>query len=174
MWITLEFTYLLEVVTDLKLTLLGGDVGLDFSVCVVNDGQEHIEQDKEHEEHIGDEEDWTKDTIGSLQSMEVEITQDNTEQCKATRENKTVHINSKITLKKSQIINTKKVKLEFKAPMPALCNAFAWFSDTHAWFPCVRSISTRVESITYPEPCGLFFSKLLTSMTLDKVFRVSI
>lgn len=108
MWITLEFTYLLEVVTDLKLTLLGGDVGLDFSVCVVNDGQEHIEQDKEHEEHIGDEEDWTKDTIGSLQSMEVEITQYNTEQCKATRENKTVHINSKITLKKSQIINTKK------------------------------------------------------------------
>lgn len=70
-------------------------MGLDFSVCVVNDRQEHIEQDKEHKEDIGDEEDWTKDTIGGLQSMEVEITQDDTEQCKATRKNKTVHINSR-------------------------------------------------------------------------------
>lgn len=87
MWITLEFTYLLKVVTNLKLALLGGDVGFDFSVRVVNDGQEHIKQDKEHEEDIGDEEDWTKDTVGSLQSMEVEITQDNTEKCKATRKN---------------------------------------------------------------------------------------
>ena len=78
-------TYLLEVVTDLKLALLGGDVGFDFSVRVVNDGQEHVEQDKEHEEHIGNEEDWTKDTICSLQSVEVEITQDDTEQCKAAR-----------------------------------------------------------------------------------------
>ena len=85
LWITLELTYPLEVVTDLKLALLAGDVGLDFSVRVVNDRQEHIEQDKEHEEDIGDKEDWTKDTIGSLQSMEVEITQDNTEQCKAAR-----------------------------------------------------------------------------------------
>ena len=70
-------------------------MGLDFSVCVVNDRQEHIEQDKEHKEDIGDEEDWTKDAIGGLQSMKVEITQDDTEQCKATRKNKTVHINSR-------------------------------------------------------------------------------
>lgn len=105
MWITLEFTYLLEVVTNLKLALLGGDVGFDFSVRVVNDGQEHIKQDKEHEEDIGDEEDWTKDTVGSLQSMEVEITQDNTEQCKATRKNlkKKVHMNSKIRSKRQKI-----------------------------------------------------------------------
>lgn len=88
MWMTLEFTYLLEVVTDLKLALLGGDVGLDFSVRVVNDGQEHVEQDEEHEEDICDEEDWTKNTIGSLQGVEVEITQDNTEQCKAKRKKK--------------------------------------------------------------------------------------
>ena len=174
MWITLEFTYLLEVVTDLKLALLGGDVGLDFSVCVVNDSQEHIEQDKEHEEHIGDEEDWTKDTIGSLQGMEVEITQDNTEQCKATRENKTVHINSKITSMKSQIIKTKKLKLNSRHLCLHCAMLLRGSGNTHAWSPRVRSISTRVESLTYPEPCGLFFSKLLTSMTFDKVFRVPI
>lgn len=91
MWMTLEFTYLLEVVTDLKLALLGGDVGLDFSVRVVNDGQEHVEQDEEHEEDICDEEDWTKNTIGSLQGVEVEITQDNTEQCKAKRKKNSIH-----------------------------------------------------------------------------------
>ena len=119
LWITLDSTYLLEVVADLKLALLVGDVGLDFSVRVVNDGQEHIEQHEEHEEYICDEEDWTKDAIGSLQGMEVEITQDNTEQCKATRKNKTVHSNSKIRSK------CQKIKTKCKASM---CNAFAWLS----------------------------------------------
>ena len=116
---TLEFTYLLEVVTDLKLALLGGDVGLNFSVCVVNDGQEHVEQDKEHEEDIGDEEDWTKDTIGSLQSMEVEITQDDTEQCKATRKNNNQFQDQTETPKNQN----KRIQLECKAFMPAMCNA---------------------------------------------------
>lgn len=87
-WITLGFTYLLEVVTDLKLALLCGNVGLDFSVSVVNDGQEHVEQDEEYEEDICDEEDRAKNTIGGFQGVEVEITQDDTEQCKSERQEK--------------------------------------------------------------------------------------
>ena len=77
--------YLLEIVSDLELALLRGDVGLDLSVGVVDDGQEHVEQHKEHEEHIGDEEDWTKYAVGVLQGVEIEITQDDTEQGEAEK-----------------------------------------------------------------------------------------
>lgn len=37
------FTYLLEVITDLKFALLVGDVRLDLGVCIVDDSQEHVE-----------------------------------------------------------------------------------------------------------------------------------
>lgn len=79
--------YLLEIVSNLKLALLISDVGLDLSISVVDDGQEHVEQHKEHEEHIGDEEDRAKNSVGLLQGVEVEITQDDTEQCKASKMN---------------------------------------------------------------------------------------
>lgn len=79
--------YLLEIVSNLKLALLISNVGLDLSVSVVDDGQEHVEQHKEHEENIGDEEDRAKNSVGLLQGVEVEITQDDTEQCKASKMN---------------------------------------------------------------------------------------
>ena len=106
-------------------------MGLDFSVCVVNDRQEHIEQDKEHKEDIGDEEDWTKDTIGGLQSMEVEVTQDDTEQCKATRKNKTVHINSRSDRNAKEFnLNTRRLCLQCAMLLPGSVNTRAWSKST--------------------------------------------
>ena len=71
--------YPLEVVSDFKLALLLGDVGLDLSVGIVDDGQEHVKQHKEHEEHVRDEEDRPENAVGRLQGVEVEITQDDSE-----------------------------------------------------------------------------------------------
>lgn len=72
-------SYLLEIVCDFKLTLLCSNVRFDFSISIVNDGQEHVEQDEEDEEHIGNKEGRTEDTIGVLDLMEVEVTQNDTE-----------------------------------------------------------------------------------------------
>lgn len=74
--------YLLEVVTDLELALLVGDVWLDFSVSIIDDGQEHVQQDEEHEEHVGDEENRSKYAVGCLEGVEVKVTKDYTEQRK--------------------------------------------------------------------------------------------
>ena len=78
-----EKNYLLEIISDLELALLRSDVGLDFSIGVVDDGQKHIEKYKEHKEHIGDEKYGTNHAIGGLQSVKIEISQDDSEQRKA-------------------------------------------------------------------------------------------
>ena len=35
----------------------------DLAVGVVDDGKEHVEEDEEDKEDVGEEEDWTKNTI---------------------------------------------------------------------------------------------------------------
>ena len=97
----LKLSYLLEIVSNLKLALLISDVGLDLSISVVDDGQEHVEQHKEDEENIGDEENRAKNSVGLLQGVEVEITQDDTEQCKASK------MNGSKSISRSQIHNNK-------------------------------------------------------------------
>lgn len=76
-------SYLLEIVSDLKFALLSSNVRFDFSVSVVDDGQEHVKQDEEDEEHVSNEEGRAKDTVGVLDLVEVEVTKDDTEQSKA-------------------------------------------------------------------------------------------
>ncbi len=71
--------YLLEVVSHLELISLVGNVGLDLRVGVIDDGQEHVEKHEEHKEDIQDEVDGSQDTVGSLQLVEVEVSQDNSE-----------------------------------------------------------------------------------------------
>ena len=73
-------TDLLEVVSNLKLILLIGHVRLDLWVGVIDDGQEHVDQDKEDKENEEHEEDGTQNTVGCLQLVEVKVTQDDTEQ----------------------------------------------------------------------------------------------
>lgn len=77
---------LLEVVGNLKLVLLVGHVGLDLGVGVVDDGQEHVDQHEEDEEHKQHEEDGAKDAVGRLQLLEVKVTQDDAEQGEAATE----------------------------------------------------------------------------------------
>ena len=54
---------------------------LHLGVCVVDDGEEHVEEDEEDEEHIEDEVGRAEDTVRCLQLMEVEVTEDDSEQC---------------------------------------------------------------------------------------------
>ena len=79
-------SYLFKVVSHLKLVLLVGKIRLDLRVGVVDDGQEHVEQNEEDEEHIEDEVNGSQHTIGCLQLVEVEVTKDDTEQCVPTKE----------------------------------------------------------------------------------------
>ena len=74
--------YQFDIVRRVKADILLVKVSLDLSVGIINDRQEHIQQDKEHKEHVEDEEDRSKDTICLLQSREVKVTQDDTKQSK--------------------------------------------------------------------------------------------
>jgi hypothetical protein len=76
-------TYSLEVVSHFKLILLVSHVALDLRVCVVDDGQEHVDQHEEDEENEQHEEDRTKVSVSSLQLVEVKVSQNDTEQGKA-------------------------------------------------------------------------------------------
>ena len=68
-----------EVVAQFEFVLLCGEFGFHFSISIVDNGQEHVQQYEEHEEHEGDEEYWSQHTICLLQFMEIEITQDCTQ-----------------------------------------------------------------------------------------------
>ena len=56
---------------------------LDFRVRVVDDGEEHVQEDEEDEEDIEDEVGWTEDAVCLLQRLEVEVSEDDTEQGEA-------------------------------------------------------------------------------------------
>ena len=73
-------TYLLEVVTNVKLVLLVRQLGLHLRVRVVDDGKEHVEEDEEDKEDVEDEVRGTEDTVRSFQLVEVEVSQDDSEQ----------------------------------------------------------------------------------------------
>jgi len=76
-------THSLEVVGHLELVLLVSHVALHLGVGVVDDGQEHVDQHEEHEEHEQHEEDGAEDSVGRFQLVEVEVSQDDSEQGKA-------------------------------------------------------------------------------------------
>ena len=77
-------TDLFEVFSNFKV-ILQRVVTFDLCVAVVDDGQEHVEQYEEDEEHIQEEVDGTEDEVSILQSIEVEISQDDTEQGEAVK-----------------------------------------------------------------------------------------
>ena len=78
-------TYPLEVVRHLKLVHLVSHVTLHFRVGVVDDGQEHVDQHEEDEEHKQHEEDRSQVSVGRLQLVEVKVSQDDTEQGEARK-----------------------------------------------------------------------------------------
>lgn len=70
-------------------------VTFDLCVAVVDDGKEHVEQYEEDEEHIQEEVDGSEDVVSVLQGIEIEISQDDTEQSETTmEENKLNSMNS--------------------------------------------------------------------------------
>lgn len=76
-------SHLLEVVSNLKLILLIGHIWLDFWICVIDNGQEHVDEDKEDKEDEEHKEYRTQYTVGCLQLIKVKISQDDTEQSEA-------------------------------------------------------------------------------------------
>ena len=77
--------YLSKEVGHSELVLLTCHVDLDLCVGVVDDGQEHVDEYEEHEEHIQHEVEGSKDSVGSLQLLEVKVTEDYPEQSKTVK-----------------------------------------------------------------------------------------
>ena len=67
---------LLEVVSQLKLALHQSDFSFHFSEGVAKDCQEHVEKDKEDEEHKAEKVDRTEELVGFGNVKEVEVAQD--------------------------------------------------------------------------------------------------
>ena len=63
-------------VSDREIIFLGRNLLFDLAVCVIDDGQEHVEQDKEHEKDIAEEEDRPHYPVGLLQGVEVKVPED--------------------------------------------------------------------------------------------------
>lgn len=73
-------SHLLQVIPDIILVGLFSEVGLHLGVRVIDDSKEHVEKDEEDKEDVEDEVCWSKNTVGLLQTLEVEVAQDDTEQ----------------------------------------------------------------------------------------------
>ena len=69
-----------EVVANFKIILLSRYLFLDFTVGVVDDGKEHIEKNKENKEDIGQKEYGSKNPIGLLDLVKVEVSKDGSEE----------------------------------------------------------------------------------------------
>ena len=73
---------LLEVISDLKLVLAASQLCLDLAEGVAEDGEEHVEQDKEHEEHKAEEIQRTEELVGLREGDEVEVSENCSDQSK--------------------------------------------------------------------------------------------
>ena len=71
---------LLEELSQLDLALLVGQLALYLAISVIDDGNEHVQEDKEDEEYVGQEEDGTEHTIRSLKRLKVKVTENDAEQ----------------------------------------------------------------------------------------------
>jgi hypothetical protein len=71
---------------------LGSDVRFHLSISIVDDSQEHVEQDEEDEEHVADEEGGSKNTVGIFDLVEVKVTEDDTEESEAVMKKETDRI----------------------------------------------------------------------------------
>jgi len=87
-WLTIKnkpetLSHLFQVIGHLKFAFLRGNVGLDLRVGVVDDRQEHVEQNEEDEEDVEDEVGRAEDAVCLLQSLEIEVAEDDAEQREA-------------------------------------------------------------------------------------------
>jgi len=73
-------THQFEVIGHLEFVLLRGKVGLDFRIRVVDDRQEHVEQDEEDEEDVENKIGGAEDAVCLLQRLEIEVAKDDAEQ----------------------------------------------------------------------------------------------
>lgn len=75
--------HLLEIVCNFKLILHIGHVRFHFRIGVIDDGEEHVDENKEDKEDEQHEEYGAQNAVCCFKLIEVKITQDNTEQCEA-------------------------------------------------------------------------------------------
>ena len=62
-------------ICDLKLKFRQFHLCLDFTVGVIDDGQEHVEQNEEHNEDVENEEERSKGGMSTLKAGEVKVPQ---------------------------------------------------------------------------------------------------
>ena len=79
---------LLDVVSHFELVRLVRQFGLHLRVAVVDDGEEHVEEDEEDEEDVEDEVGGSKHSVCLLQFVVVEISEDDSEKSEAKNNNK--------------------------------------------------------------------------------------
>ena len=66
--------------SDLEIIFLRCNLLLDLAVGVIDDGQEHIEEDKKHKKDVGEEKDGPHHPIGLLKGVEVKVPKDCSQQ----------------------------------------------------------------------------------------------
>ena len=85
---------LLQIISDVVLVGLRADVGLDLGVGIIDDCDEHVEENEEDKEDVGEEIERSQNGVGFLKFCEVEITQNNSKKSESVDRN-----NEKIQMK---------------------------------------------------------------------------
>ena len=80
-----QASHVFEEVGDANLVLFFGQALLHFAVRVVDDSQEHVDENEEDEEDVHEEIDRTKYAVSRLHVMKVEVAKDDAEQSEAGR-----------------------------------------------------------------------------------------
>ena len=62
-----------EQISDLELYFCGLHFPLDLAVCVINDCQEHVKEDKENNEDVEDKKEWTKVLFSTLKCRKIKV-----------------------------------------------------------------------------------------------------
>lgn len=71
---------LLEELAQLNVALLVGNLALDLAISVIDNSDEHVQQDEEDEEDVGQEEDGTEHSVGRLEGLEIKVAENDAEQ----------------------------------------------------------------------------------------------
>ena len=73
---------LLKVISDLKLVLASSQLRLDLAERVAENGEEHVEQDKEHEEYKEKEIEGTEELVGLREGDEIKVSENCSDESK--------------------------------------------------------------------------------------------
>ena len=62
-----------EEVAHLEICFSGLHLCLDIGIGIIDDSQEHVEQNEEHEEDVAQEVNWTQESARALNGFEIKV-----------------------------------------------------------------------------------------------------